>query len=129
MCAMEEQARRGLAESGPEPGVGHPGARVASDRLDPTRAEQTEEKAESSERRQQKLAGWPTDLNRDCILAACQDSAQRCLLAVTSKTRWVRVIGLKAADGRVCPRSSASTPTCNTAAEPSSGFASATPPG
>ena len=36
MYVMEEQARHGLAESGPEPRVGHPGAHVVSDRLDPT---------------------------------------------------------------------------------------------
>jgi len=84
MCAMEEQARRGLAESGLKLRAGHlPEAHFSNNKFDPVRAEQTGKIAENKERRRQKLAGRPTDLNRDCILATCSISAPRkCSLAV-----------------------------------------------
>jgi len=83
MGAMEEQARRDLAESKLGVGVGHlTEARVPGDDI---RAE----KAENNERRQQRLAGRLTNLNRGSILTNCSDSApQRYSLAVVSpKTR------------------------------------------
>jgi len=86
MRAMEEQARRELAENRLRLGVGHLSeARVQSDELDPKRAE----KAENNERRQRKLAGRVTNLNRCSILTNCPDSApQRYSLGVVSpKTR------------------------------------------
>ena len=83
MRAMEEQARRELAESRLGVGVGHlTEARVPSDDI---RAE----KAENNERRQQKLAGRLTNLNRGSILTNCPDSAPRrySLAVVSPKTR------------------------------------------
>jgi len=84
MCAMEEQARRVLAESGSGLrglAVGH--LPDACNKSDPTWGERTREKAENNERRRQELAGRPTVLSRDCILTTRPDSApQRLPLAV-----------------------------------------------
>jgi len=81
MCAVEEQARRELTESGlKQLTVGH---LPDTHKFDPVRAEQTGKIAENKERRRQKLAGRPADLNRGCILTTCPISTPRkCSLAV-----------------------------------------------